>query len=62
MKKKFLKVELVGPEESVIISKCPANGDDVMSALHFLDELSELRCTIVECEIDEKTGQPIINS
>lgn len=53
MKQKAFKIVLSGSEEHVKIEKCPASPDDVMSALHFLDDTSELRVTIVDVEKNE---------
>ena len=54
MKQKALKVELIGAENTEILSKCPANIEDVVSACHFLDETTELRVSIVEIDIPSK--------
>lgn len=54
MKKKALKIELIGAENTEILCKSPANIDDVVAACHFLTDTSELRVSIVEIDIPAK--------
>lgn len=53
MKQKAFKIVLEGSENHVLINKCPASPDDVMSALHFLDDTSVLRVYVVDVEKNE---------
>lgn len=60
MKKKVFKIELIGAENSEIITKFPASADDVVAALHFLDDTTELHVSLCYCEFDPQTGAPIV--
>lgn len=53
MKQKVLKIELIGAENTEILTKSPANIEDVVAACHFLTESSELRVSIIEVDISK---------
>lgn len=50
---KAFKVKLNGAENSPCIEKCPATDQDVVAALAFLTEVSELVVTLVGIEQNE---------
>lgn len=50
---KAFKISLKGAEDSPFIEKCPATDRDVISALAFLTETSELVVRLVDVEKDE---------
>lgn len=50
---KAFKVVVNGAEGSPCINKCPATDKDVIAALNFLTEMSELVVTLVNVKQDE---------
>lgn len=50
---KALKLVVNGAENCPCISKCPASQEDVIAALHFLNETSEMVVTVVNVKQEE---------